>query len=135
MTNLKAKIMRAPIYMGIAFRLITPSFFMQFQIFLYPDTQETESFQMSPYFHGLGLKIKMTSVAPIYGQARSPRPMGALVPKPHQKVPLWVVLVGQLLPYWRYISAEIKFGGDYFRHHFCQISALISAEMFSTFVL
>ena len=30
-----------------------------------------------------------------------------------------------------YISAEIKFGGDNFRHHFCQISALISADMFS----
>ena len=67
--------------MGIAFRLITPSFFIQFQIFLYPDTQETESFQMSPYFHGLGLKIKMTSVAPIYGQARSPRPDGRVSPE------------------------------------------------------
>ena len=61
---------RAHIYMGIAFRLITPSFFIQFQIFLYPDTQETES------FHGLGPKIKMTSAVPIYGQARSPRPDG-----------------------------------------------------------
>ena len=31
----------------------------------------------------------------------------------------------------RLSSAEIIFGGDNFRHHFCQISALISAEMFS----
>ena len=31
----------------------------------------------------------------------------------------------------RLSSAEIIFGGDNFRRHFCQISALISAEMFS----
>ena len=54
---------------------------MQFQIFLYPDTQETESFQMSPYFHGLGPKIKMTSAAPIYGQAHSQRPDGRVSPE------------------------------------------------------
>ena len=82
MTNLKG----ARPYMGIAFRLITPSFFIQFQIFLYPDTQETKSFQMSPYFHGLGPKIKMTSAAPIYGQARSPRPDGRVTPETPPKV-------------------------------------------------
>ena len=71
--------------MGIAFRLITPLFFIQFQIFLYPDTQETKSFQMSPYFHGLGPKIKMTSAAPIYGQARSPRPDGRVSSETPQK--------------------------------------------------
>ena len=34
----------------------------------------------------------------------------------------------------RLSSAEIIFGGDNFRHHFCQISALISAEMFSNYI-
>ena len=29
------------------------------------------------------------------------------------------------VPYWRYISADNKIGGDYFRHHFTQISANI----------
>ena len=65
---------------------ITWSFLVQFQIFLYPDTQETKSFRMSPYFHGLGPKIKMTSVAPIYGHARSARPDGRVTPETPPKV-------------------------------------------------
>ena len=64
--------------MVIAFPLITPPFFIQFQIFLYPDTQETESFQMSPYLHGLGPKIKIVSAMPIYGYGCSPRPDGRI---------------------------------------------------------
>ena len=59
---------------------------MQFQIFLYPDTQETKSFQMSPYFHGLEPKLKMTSAVPIYGQARSPRHDGCECPETPPKV-------------------------------------------------
>ena len=38
----------------------TGAFFDQFQKKLYSVTQETESFQMSPYLHGLGLNLRST---------------------------------------------------------------------------
>ena len=41
---------------------------------------------MSPYFHGLGPKIKMTSAVPIYVQACSPRPDGRVSPETPPKV-------------------------------------------------
>ena len=41
---------------------------------------------MSPYFHGLGPKIKMTSAAPIYGQARSLHLDGRVSPETPPKV-------------------------------------------------
>ena len=48
----------------------TGSFFVQFELFLYSVTQETESFRMSPYLYILDLKTKKLLATPIYGYGR-----------------------------------------------------------------